>query len=138
MPETQFNFIVSAFLPPIDLTCCFNTTIYTVIARQLAKSCHLNLLELFWTQCEDCHQYWARKRKQPGITLFCCCHCISTKLYFVRISPCTTLGTRGFFLCATRSSVGHRPTCLRLRLWEKNLWRRVPWFTVLDGPWPCL
>ena len=19
-----------------------------------------------------------------------------------------------------------------------NLWRRAPWFTVLDGPWPCL
>lgn len=121
MLETRFNFTVSAFLPPINLTCYFNTTIYTVTAGQLAKSCHLNLLELFLNTVWGLSSVLKKEKKTTRTGLFLLLsNCISAKLYFVRISPCTTLGTRGFFLCATRSSVCHRPTCLQLKLWEKT------------------
>ena len=135
MPETRFNFTVSAFLPPIDLTCCFNTTTYTVIAGQLAKSCHLNLLELFLNTVWGLSSVLSKEKKTTRNDLF-----LLLSLHFYQVVFCKNLPwvPEVFSLCATRSSVGRRPTCLWLKPWEKNLWRRVPWFTVLDGPWPCL
>ena len=56
-----------------------------------------------------------------------------------------TLGTRDFFSRVMRSFVVRRPTPLLLKAKDtsskatrKNLCHRAPWFTMLDGPWPCL
>ena len=51
-------------------------------------------------------------------------------------------GYQRFFLACVGKLrfVGRRPKAEETsgEAARKNLWRRAPWFTVLDGPWPCL
>ena len=85
-----------------------------------------------------------------SIPTFWSCFClfvfffVTVIIYLERLGT-ITLGTRGFFSRVTRSFVGRRRTRLRPKAEEtsgeaarKNLWRRAPWFAVLDGHWPCL
>ena len=63
---------------------------------------------------------------------------LGDSVHFLKFEAFSTLGTRGFFLTCDKSFVGDRPKTQAAKPQEKNLWRRAPWFTVLDGPSPCL